>query len=436
MKLNDITLRNFRNFEEYQVTLGRKATVFIGRNGMGKTNLIDGMVQSLSFIFSKQRDTQQYEFIRSTDQGVKPFKSTDPRYVDGDYAYPLALDVRGSISYAEGVDVILSWSFEQESKKSGLRDSRFREAYHTFWDHYNGSEEKPVLAFFSDGFPHKDTTVSRGMKDKLKSGNPLPPCDGYYQWDKKQSCVNIWKRYFVQQWMNNRLTPDPEKEAFVLAVNEKLHEFSVSIDDTIDAMNNTVRGLLVDYRDGEGTLLIEFEDGTNKPFDSLPAGYERVYSMVLDLTSRSFLLNRNANPCGIVFIDEIDLHLHPSLAADVLPRLQRTFPRIQFIVSTHSPMVISNFDQSSGVQGDYLLINLLKNDDGYFNRTIDNIYGLDYNSSLVNIMGARQVERYRDELVRAYQYWRENDEERAGLIANQLRQKYGNTCSIIRELGL
>lgn len=106
-----------------------------------------------------------------------------------------------------------------------MKSSLYKEAYRTFWEHYNTLEEKPVLAFFSDGFPHKDTNISKGMKDKLKSGNPLPDCDGYYQWDKEQSCVNIWKKHFIQQWINNRLTPAPEREAFVRAINEKLHEF-------------------------------------------------------------------------------------------------------------------------------------------------------------------------------------------------------------------
>ncbi len=45
---------------------------------------------------------------------------------------------------------------------------------------------------------------------------------------------------------------------------------------------------------------------------------------------------------GTVLIDEIDMHLHPSLQAIVLQQLQQTFPKIQFIVSTHSPMVMSN----------------------------------------------------------------------------------------------
>lgn len=435
MKIYNIRLKNYRNFDDYSVVLGHRTTVFIGRNGMGKTNLVEGMVQALSFIFSIPKDTQQYDFIKSTDQSVKSFKTTDPRYVNRDYSYPLSLELEGGIK--SGIHSIpLNWTFEQMTRKSGLKPSLYKVAYQTFWDHYNTSGKKPVLAFFSDSFPHKDTNISQSMKDKLKSGNPLPACDGYYQWDKEQSCVNIWKKYFVQQWMNNRLNHDEEKDRFVNAINQKLHEFSLPINVYHDYHDPIIEELSVEYRDDEPTLLISFEDGTIKPFETLSAGFERIYSMVLDITSRSYLLNGDTNPDGIVFIDEIDLHLHPSLAAEILLRLRRSFPRLQFIVTTHSPLVISNFDQSEGRNEDNRLINLIEKDGEYSNRTIKNMYGLDYNSSLTNIMGTRPNEKYVDELINAYFYWRENDEERADLIVEQLRRKYGNDNPIIRELGL
>jgi len=44
---------------------------------------------------------------------------------------------------------------------------------------------------------------------------------------------------------------------------------------------------------------------------------------------------------GIVLIDEIDMHLHPRWQQTILGSLQKAFPRIQFIVTTHSPQVLS-----------------------------------------------------------------------------------------------
>jgi len=58
--------------------------------------------------------------------------------------------------------------------------------------------------------------------------------------------------------------------------------------------------------------------------------------------------DNNTDPAlitGIVLLDEIGLHLHPSLEKVLVPQLRRALPRVQFIVSTHSPMVLSSFDR-------------------------------------------------------------------------------------------
>ena len=434
MKITELTLENFRNFENYHISFGNKITIFIGRNGMGKTNIIAGLVKALSFIFSKQRGEPQSQFIRSTDQSVKSFDITDARYVNGDYNYPIILEANGNLSSSDkmkaslmGLDI--NWSFHQESKTSGLKDSLFRYAYHQFWDYYT-DEPKPVLAYFSDSFPHKDTNVGKSMKEKLKSGNPLPAGDGYYQWDKEQSCVNIWKKYYAQLWMNSNLKKsNTDNQTYIDAVNQKLCAF------TKDFVNPVI-GLEAEYRFDEATLLVCYEDGSNKPFDTLPAGYKRIYSMVLDIVSRSYLLNKNADPEGIVFIDEIELHLHPSLAAVIVERFHSVFPRIQFIISTHSPVVISNFNQNEGEKDDYRLINLLKDDEGYYYRIIEDIYGLDYNASLTEIMDTPQSKKYQDDMVEAYLYWLKKDKNKAYKIAEILKQAYGPGSKIIKDLGL
>lgn len=49
---------------------------------------------------------------------------------------------------------------------------------------------------------------------------------------------------------------------------------------------------------------------------------------------------------AIVLIDEIDLHLHPSLQRVLVPRLRKALPNVQWIVTTHSPLVLSSFDKS------------------------------------------------------------------------------------------
>jgi predicted ATP-binding protein involved in virulence len=77
-------------------------------------------------------------------------------------------------------------------------------------------------------------------------------------------------------------------------------------------------------------------------------GIKAAFSLVADIAYRCVRLNPlyGADACkltqGVVMIDEVDLFLHPAWQQRILPDLQRIFPKIQFIVTTHSPQVISS----------------------------------------------------------------------------------------------
>ena len=77
------------------------------------------------------------------------------------------------------------------------------------------------------------------------------------------------------------------------------------------------------------------------------------YADSYDITSSITL----KNIVGIVVIDEIELHLHPSMQADVLPKLIELFPKVQFIITTHSPIFLLGMDKELG-KGSYDLIDL------------------------------------------------------------------------------
>ena len=80
--------------------------------------------------------------------------------------------------------------------------------------------------------------------------------------------------------------------------------------------------------------------------------------------------------------NEIDLHLHPSLEQEVLARLKKTFPSIQFIVSTHSPMVLSNLK----VKDTGNMIYRMQADEDTPNA-LPNLYGVDYSAAVYDFMG-------------------------------------------------
>lgn len=82
-------------------------------------------------------------------------------------------------------------------------------------------------------------------------------------------------------------------------------------------------------------------------FQNLSSGYLAIFDIYADLLVRSEYFDiLPTDLSGIILIDELDAHLHISLQRKILPFFTRSFPRIQFIVTTHSPFVVSSTDDS------------------------------------------------------------------------------------------
>lgn len=82
-------------------------------------------------------------------------------------------------------------------------------------------------------------------------------------------------------------------------------------------------------------------------FDTLSDGYSSAISIISELVMR-MEVNKfgDYSQPGIVFIDEIETHLHVALQKKILPMLRAFFPNIQFVVTTHSPFVVSSVEDS------------------------------------------------------------------------------------------
>ena len=85
--------------------------------------------------------------------------------------------------------------------------------------------------------------------------------------------------------------------------------------------------------------------------NQLSDGEKCTLAMVGDLARRMAIANPHMeDPLqseGIILIDEIDLHLHPGWQRHIIPALKETFPNCQFLLSTHSPQILSHLDRNS-----------------------------------------------------------------------------------------
>ena len=431
MTLDKIQLSNYRNFIETELEFGSKCTIFIGKNGAGKTNLLSGMKQLLSFIFTMKKDELQYEFIASSDQRVKSFSATDARFGETtagwDYIYPVS--IKGTATSAAGV---LSWEFLKENESGGLKDTLYREANASFWNYYiNNMSELPLLAYFSDSYPHVKTKIGDKIQDKLNSGFPLPANTAYYKWDEDKDCLKIWEQYFIMQYKNWKFENGRGDENYINYITQKLIDFSKPISNDQANQELQIESLRVVVGGKRESLLVQFKDGRAIPFSELPQGYKRIFSMVFDLANRSYLLLKHCNPTGIVIIDEIELHLHPSLAQEILPRLTQTFDKMQFIVSTHSPLVITNCKQDDANR----IYKLYRDGKEYEKIMVDNLYGVDYNSGLKHTMDTPPRNTELENLLEAYAYWNTLENKlMSDRIKNQIKILVGEDSSIYQSL--
>lgn len=445
MYIKNIKLKNYRNFEslngENGLDFGRKATLLIGKNGSGKTNMIHALKQSLGFIFSKNPKVSQRNFVANTITSTRIFKTTDAmrmRNVDGTQSvegtWPIRITTTIDIDYQNLLDDSLEVVFEKESITSEMKGS-YNDSSIIFWNRYNNLKDLPVLAFYSDSFPHERQTIGKRIQELLNSEFGISQSAGYYNWDDPRDCSSVWLQYFTQQWKNYKYGHRKnQEEEYLFAIRECLTRFSQSLENADANPDFEIKDITVVARGKNEVVMLNFKNGMESDFESLPAGYRRAFSMAFDLANRAFLLNSNCNPDGVAFIDEIDLHLHPSIAQEILERMQNTFPRMQFIVSTHSPLVLSNFKQD----GENNIVYRLSRESDFTTsiQKINYSYGIDYNSLLTDLMGTKIRNTVLRKYINDYLYWKSSEEtELAEETMNRIKSIVGSESEIVEKLG-
>ncbi|NCC65592.1 MAG: hypothetical protein EOM15_13155, partial [Spirochaetia bacterium] len=172
------------------------------------------------------------------------------------------------------------------------------------------------------------------------------------------------------------------------------------------------------------------KDGKVLSVEQLSQGERDLLALVGDLTRRIVIANPSKeDPLtgeGIVLIDEIELHLHPKWQRQVVQLLSTTFPNVQFIVSTHSPQVLSEAEKDS--------IMLLYQIDGECAFTsVQQGKGLSSNEILEEIMDSRSINKeVQDDLDTIFRLIDDNDLEEARKRIEAFKAIYGSVPSIVR----
>jgi predicted ATP-binding protein involved in virulence len=121
----------------------------------------------------------------------------------------------------------------------------------------------------------------------------------------------------------------------------------------LQAVRNSIERMFPEFTNPRSNIrplqfLIDWKQNQSQQtlrVDQLSDGYRTTLAMVMDIASRMAEANPDNEDIlsteGIVLIDEVDLHLHPGWQQRIIADLMNTFPKIQFIVTTHSPQILT-----------------------------------------------------------------------------------------------
>ncbi len=344
--MKNIEIRDFRCFRQLLVDFTPGINLLIGDNASGKTSLLLPCKYAVNCFFSGFSDQstiwsapQKDDFLR-LNVGEKRL-ATIPLYLDFSYFND---DFEASSTF-ELADHFQSLCCKNEKNRkplvSGLKNLRdygkflSQEAFR-----YDYAAEKalqvialPLIVSYSTHGIHKNQKVNSNYFKEIHQ----TPSFGYYLCGSTDGLLEHWvRRLLVLEEAGKNLV---ERTVVVNALHDMFGESGCDVIREFDVRIN--------YKD----VICIFKDGREIPVSILSDGYRRLVSIVVDIAFRCALLNslKFGNQAarktrGTVIIDEIDLHLHPSLQSIVLKALQHTFPNLQFIVSTHAPMVMSGVE--------------------------------------------------------------------------------------------
>ena len=389
MEIKRFRLHNLGGFGALEVPLAPTAelrsrvTVFVGGNGAGKTVMLRSLATSLSWFVAR---------IRSENGSGSPI----PEAVISTGKASAAIEIEVSDVPGQPVpqgDALHHWTLSRAHKgKNGAQPSqlagvtRLADAYRKAFTQDDGCS-LPLITFYP---------VERSVLDvpaRIKGQHSFAQMDGY---DNSLNQGVDFRRFF--EWFRKR--EDAENESGISqevldtilqkfgkesGVWQELERLKAS---SRDRQLTAVRSAIRQFMPGFNNLRVRRwprlhmsidKDGKTFNILQLSQGEKSLLALVGDIARRLAMMNPGIkNPLngkGVVLIDEVDLHLHPAWQRDIIERLTNAFPSCQFVLTTHSPLVISDYK-------DLLIYSLGE----YKMHRVHPQYGNDANSVLLEVM--------------------------------------------------
>lgn len=333
MSIETLILKNFRNFSNLKLKFNSKLTVLVGVNGSGKTAVLDALALTLNRLMAGMKQ-------RQAPGGMFKLPASDLRNDadSGTLSYEIKFSNSKLYKHIFKKQIGDEFYLTLDSDPSWL--NFILELMNLIPDTFK-HQVQPIFAYYG---------AKRSIVSKNGNVSPADPDYLYKQaFDEAFSpTINFSSSL---SWFAGRAADEA-----IAAVRSKDLDYVFA---DLQAVRKAVAGaLLGDYSEPfiSGTpprLYVTAQvDGMTLALEQLSDGYQTMLALVMDLSRRMAVLNGKSPAIanniletpGIVLIDEIELHLHPSWQQTVLPVLLQTFPNIQFIVTTHSPQILTSIE--------------------------------------------------------------------------------------------
>lgn len=329
MRIDRISLTNMRlvgeQTKELVLDSTKNVVILLGDNGFGKTTILDAMATIMAPYSAQFPGIADYQLsdldVHINRQGRRAkFLTVEAELSDNGI-------VMRSVRYRKGTQTPPKANYEQMKQMAIAKKNAILAG--------EQNVELPLFAYYGTG---------RGQFQVPERRRGFQ--QAFERWDCYKSAINPetdFKRFFG--WFD--LMEDQERRD-----REKLRDFNYK-SPVLNAVRRALSEIVTSYRNPRiETRPLRFimdrvdQDGSTHELriEQLSEGYKIVIAMVADLAARMAEanpdMNNPLNSTGIVLVDEVDLHLHPRWQRDILSQLTKVFPNIQFVVSTHSPVIV------------------------------------------------------------------------------------------------
>ncbi|HFC8478141.1 TPA: AAA family ATPase [Neisseria subflava] len=405
MKFSTLTLNNFRAFKHIDLSFHPKLTVLAGVNGSGKTTLLDAYAIMLSRIVSYIEDGKiNKNTIRINDSDIQNGEN------------------RAKISLINGDELAFSINKSRKGIFSLEKDDvqhakKYAETIQQRIENSRTQATVPVFIYYQTqraviDFPKRIRTAHKFdlVETYDNSLNGEINFRLFFEWFRERE--DLENEIRLRQNMNYR-------DGQLNAVREALTKFLPHITDI------QIR------RIGEQAMIAK-ENGREISINQLSDGAKILFASIGDLARRLAMANPMGNDPllgnGIVLIDELELHLHPKWQREIIRKLPKVFPNIQFVVSTHSPQIISEVAAESL----YVLNWNKKSNQPECTKPVRSL-GLNTADVLSEIMDSRIInQEFDDKVEEVYQYIEQEQWEEAERTLEDLEKQYGELPELLR----